>query len=186
MPRRRSHALDRLASRAPRATERIARSRRHEVETASAAPERVHVVAEGETLYQISKKYYGSAGSWQKLAQANGVKPEAVKVGMKLRLPGVADTRTAMNDPAPSAAPTGQKKGADSLPVSKKPAGGHAPDAVANSTFKTYAVKPGDTLQGISRRMLGSPGRVAELMRINNMEDGDVLSEGATLKLPNS
>jgi len=35
------------------------------------SPTRVHIVREGETLSQIARKYYGSAGMWRKIFEAN-------------------------------------------------------------------------------------------------------------------
>jgi LysM repeat protein len=53
-------------------------------------PERFHVVRDGETLSQISYDYYGSAGKWQKIFDANrkAIKDaNVVKSGTKLIIP---------------------------------------------------------------------------------------------------
>jgi len=129
-----------------------------------ALAERVHVVDEGETLFQIARKYYGAGTAWTKIAQANGIKPESLKVGMKLRVPGVRVADSTV--PVPPAA---------------KPA-----DAAARSSFTMYTVKRGDTLEGISTKYLGSPRRLSDLLRANGIEDSDTLNIGQTIKIPNS
>ena len=142
-------------------------------ETVSA--ERTHVVAEGETLFQIAKKYYGAGNSWPKIAQHNGIRAEAIKPGTTLRLPGLEAS------PALAVAPrTAPRKANDASVV--------VPKKSADSSLrpKIYTVKQGDTLASISRRMLGSPERLADLVRLNGIEDTDTLSIGQTIKLPNS
>jgi nucleoid-associated protein YgaU len=52
--------------------------------------ERFHIVSSGETLSDISNKYYGSAGKWQKILDANRLlieNPNKLKPGTKLIIP---------------------------------------------------------------------------------------------------
>ncbi|MEP6800950.1 MAG: LysM peptidoglycan-binding domain-containing protein [Acidobacteriota bacterium] len=51
---------------------------------------RVYVVQGGDSLSKISKKFYGDAGSWKKIFEANRdlVKnPDMIQPGWKLRIP---------------------------------------------------------------------------------------------------
>lgn len=60
------------------------------VQPETAEPQRFHIVREGETLSAISQKYYGSAGMWRKIFEANrGTLQDAdtVKTGTKLIIP---------------------------------------------------------------------------------------------------
>jgi nucleoid-associated protein YgaU len=53
-------------------------------------PQKFHIVREGETLSKISNKYYGSAGKWQKILDANRdtIKdPNKLIPGTKLIIP---------------------------------------------------------------------------------------------------
>lgn len=53
-------------------------------------PERFHIVRDGETLSQISYDYYGSAGKWQRIFDANRKAIEdanVVRPGTKLIIP---------------------------------------------------------------------------------------------------
>ncbi|HYN42892.1 MAG TPA: LysM peptidoglycan-binding domain-containing protein [Thermoanaerobaculia bacterium] len=54
------------------------------------AEERFHVVEKGDTLGAIAKKYYGKAGAYMKIFEANRDildDPDKIKPGQKLRIP---------------------------------------------------------------------------------------------------
>ena len=58
--------------------------------TAAAAAAKVHVVEKGDTLGAIAKKYYGKAGAYMKIFEANKdilTDPDKIKPGQKLRIP---------------------------------------------------------------------------------------------------
>jgi 5'-nucleotidase len=47
-----------------------------------------HVVAAGDTLWDLAKTYYGDAKQWHKLVAANrNIKPHRLLVGEKLTIP---------------------------------------------------------------------------------------------------
>jgi LysM repeat protein len=51
---------------------------------------RIHEVASGDTLSGIAKKYYGNAGLYMKIFEANKDQlkdPNVIKVGQKLKIP---------------------------------------------------------------------------------------------------
>lgn len=52
---------------------------------------RMHEVAQGQTLSEISKIYYGTTKDWRKIYEANKTQlakgPGSIKVGMKLVIP---------------------------------------------------------------------------------------------------
>jgi len=54
------------------------------------APARVHEVVSGETLSKIAKQYYGDAGKYMKIFEANKDQlkdPDRIQVGQKLKVP---------------------------------------------------------------------------------------------------
>lgn len=60
------------------------------IQSQTASSQRLHIVREGETLSDISRKYYGSAGKWRKVFEANRgtIKDaNAVRSGTKLIIP---------------------------------------------------------------------------------------------------
>ena len=51
---------------------------------------RIHVVASGDSLSRLSQRYYGTAGRWQEIYNANAAKlgPNGIlRVGTELRIP---------------------------------------------------------------------------------------------------
>jgi len=62
-----------------------------EAETDEESPtERYHMVAAGDTLGHIAQKYYGQAGKYMKIFEANRKildDPNLIKVGQKLKIP---------------------------------------------------------------------------------------------------
>ncbi len=60
------------------------------VATGQPAGERIHLVAKGDTLSAIAKKYYGDANKYMKIFDANKDQlkdPDKIQVGQKLRIP---------------------------------------------------------------------------------------------------
>jgi LysM repeat protein len=55
---------------------------------------------------------------------------------------------------------------------------------VSEPTYKTYTVKKGDTLWGISNEYLGSGSKYKEIMELNGLTS-DVIQVGQVLKIPN-
>jgi nucleoid-associated protein YgaU len=49
---------------------------------------RLHAVAQGETLSDIAKHYYGKSDAWPRIVKANpGLAPERMHAGQELRIP---------------------------------------------------------------------------------------------------
>lgn len=60
------------------------------VDPTLSVPGRIHDVAAGESLSKIAKHYYGDAGHYMKIFQANQDQlsdPDKIKPGQKLRIP---------------------------------------------------------------------------------------------------
>jgi nucleoid-associated protein YgaU len=59
----------------------------HEIAT-SGADDQPYTVKSGDNLSHIAKRFYGSAGKYTGIAQANGIaNPDLIKVGQQLKLP---------------------------------------------------------------------------------------------------
>lgn len=127
--------------------------------TDTAAPTtggKTHTVAKGETLGDISKKYYGTTKNWKKIVEANpGTSPEGLKVGQKLVIPEAAGSTTA-------------------------PAGGVEAAPAAGD----YVIKAGDTLGSIAQKELGSKHKWKELQDANPGLDPRNLRAGQKIKIP--
>jgi nucleoid-associated protein YgaU len=129
---------------------------------AEAAPGagRTHTVAKGETLADISKKYFGTAKRWKEFVSANpGVSPEGLKVGQKLNIP----------ESAKAAAGTGAEA---------------APGAALPAAEAEYTVKSGDTPNSIAQAQIGGKDAVQKLLAANPGLNPKALRIGQKLKIP--
>lgn len=115
---------------------------------------KTHVVGTGETLGEISAKYYGTAKNWKKIAEANKVDPNDLKVGQKLTIPA-ADPVVAVNQTAPD---------------------------LANGE-RTYTIQKNDSYYSIAKKELGNAARWKELEKLNGVASED-LRVGKVIKLP--
>ncbi len=98
-----------------------------------------HVVAEGETLGEISQHYYGTSKQWKAIQKANaGVDPSNLQKGTKLTIPPLEKTEAA---PAP----------------------------VAGPGERTYTLKSGDTYYTVAKAQLGNASRWNELLKLNGI-----------------
>lgn len=122
---------------------------------------KIHVVAAGETLSDISKQYYGTTSHWRAILNANKtVDPDNLRVGEKLVIPEVGSTGGAGTSAATGTAP---------------PASGGS---------HIYTVKAGDKLPDIAQRELGNRGAWRRILELNPGVDPRHLHVGQHLRLP--
>jgi nucleoid-associated protein YgaU len=124
-----------------------------------------YTVQAGDNLTRIAARFLGEGERWDELLAANADqldRPEALRVGMKLNIPGRQASAT-RSEPAPPAAAT-----------------------AANANPRTYTVQAGDNLTRIAARQLGSGDRWDELYEANRdrLASPDALFAGQTLRLP--
>ena len=120
----------------------------------------MHTIAEGENLRLISERYYGSSGQWKRILEANpGLRPEALPIGKKIKIPteNPAETEEEIS-PAESAEP------------------------VVRDTV--HDVRKGETLYGIAKRHLGDGNRWMEIVEANPGLDPDALQVGQRIRIP--
>ncbi len=128
-----------------------------------------YIVQAGDTLYSIALQFNTTIAAIQ---QANNIaNPNTLRVGQRLLIP----TTVAQNAATPE-------------PTARGPT--NTPPAVANSASpttnpaappETYIVRAGDTLASIAAQF-GVP--LAELVRVNNIADPNVISVGQRLVIP--
>jgi nucleoid-associated protein YgaU len=116
---------------------------------------RTHTVAAGETLGEISQKYYNTARNWKKIAEANKVDPSELKVGQKITIP-VLETATSTTTGMPVELASGER---------------------------SYTLKKGDSYYSIAKQELGNAARWKEIEKLNNIP-AEELRVGKTIKLP--
>ena len=128
-----------------------------------ALPTKTHRVAEDESLWSIAEQHYGDGALYTKLAAFNSDRVDddhTIHVGDVLRIP-------------PRHGLTGER------PTS------HQTTRTA-TIARTYTVRDGDTLGEIAQRLLGSSKRWPEIVKLNGIDDPDVVPVGTMLKLPAS
>ena len=119
-----------------------------------------YAVAPGDSLWKIAKRFYGKGDDWDKIAKANGLDAHsALRVGMKLTIPGVK--AAALAPPAPRAE------------VAPAPAG-----------TQEYTVKSGDSFWKIASRMLGKGSRHGEIAKLNPGVSSASLRVGQKIIIP--
>ncbi|MBY0114103.1 MAG: LysM peptidoglycan-binding domain-containing protein [Phycisphaerales bacterium] len=153
--------------------------------------DKVHVIAENESLYAIAKKYYGSGNLWRELAAANAGRVSesgAARVGTKIVIPskdvllGKATPDKASKPQATKVDPKTNSK--EVAKPSEKVAEKATPKSTEIAKTRDYVVKPGDSLGRIAARELGSAKKAGVIAALNKMDPDDDLIAGGTLKLP--
>lgn len=121
-----------------------------------------HTVRKGETLGDISSRYFGTTTRWRELLVLNpGLDEKKLQVGQTLVVKGATPPST----PTPTAAP---------------------PSSTSTDGRRTYVVRAGDTLGEIARKVLGSSKRSTDLYEANRhvLSSPDRLRAGQVLVLP--
>jgi nucleoid-associated protein YgaU len=131
------------------------------------ASDRIHRVAEGESLSRIAERLYGDRGLWKALAAYNTDRlpnPNVLKTGLVLRIPpkevllgGTAPATVAVRDPL-----------------------------VGPALGRSHVVQEGETLSEIAAATLGSSRRWPELVAANRdrIGDPDRVLPGTELRIP--
>lgn len=136
--------------------------------TRSSSEDRVtHTVQEDETLSSIAKQYYGSAGYYKMIYEANRERipnPNFVRPGVRLVIPD-ANGSVAQRQNSDTAAATGN---------------------AGSQATQTYTVKENDTLSSIAQRFFGSRTQWQKVYEMNKdrLESPDRLSVGTELRVP--
>lgn len=125
-----------------------------------------YTVAEGDTLWSISEKFYASGLNWVVIAKENKISnPTEIEVGDKLVIPTV--------DPQKLAAQT---------TISETPK--QTQQQSDKITDRTYTVKPGDNLWDIAVRSYGDGFRWVDIARENKLANPDLIHSGNVFTLP--
>lgn len=120
-----------------------------------------YTVKEGDSLWVIAEKHYGSGYNAYDIAQANSMEnPDTVEVGITLEIPEVA--------------PKQATKGEVGAMMTEKP-------TISGSE---YIVKEGDSLWTIALGAYGDGYLWPRLAQANNLVNPDVLTPGQKLTLP--
>jgi nucleoid-associated protein YgaU len=130
-------------------------------ETGKTLP-KTYLVKEGDDLWSISEKIYGSGYNWVDVANENKlVNPGVLYVGTKLTIPNV------------------KPKVVQNVMDSSVNAQSGSP-----ITGPTYTIQKGDYLWSIAVRAYGNGYKWPEIAKANNLTNPDLIFSGNVLKLP--
>lgn len=142
---------------------------------------RTHTIAEGDTLWSISAKYYGSGAAHKKLAAYNASRlgeGGELRIGASLLIPPAE--KLGLASAAAETKPVAMEK--ETTATLKEP----AKKEEKKDSPGSYTVRSGDTLAGIAKKTLGSAGRWEEILDLNRsvIDDETAVPAGTVLKLP--
>jgi len=147
--------------------------------TTGAGETREYIVAEGDAgLWGIAEKMYGKGQLWEVIQKANpGVKPSALRVGMKLVIPPLSTTTS----PRPGIVTPAGKTAATTPSGSPRTRGA----VFTENNRQYYIVQSGDAgYWGIARKVYGD-GKYSYLIdRANSGVDSSSLQPGDKLVIP--
>ncbi len=149
-----------------------------------------HIVASGETLWDISEKYYNSGYNWIDIQDANNLTdPNAIEEGQSLVIPNVAPRQSEDDMVSDTAIPEPTE-----TPVEETPAPTQLAEAMPAPSIpvlespeiegESYTVVRGDTLWDIAVRAYGNGYRWVDIARANQLKNPDLIHAGNVFILP--
>ncbi|MBI2641319.1 LysM peptidoglycan-binding domain-containing protein [Candidatus Roizmanbacteria bacterium] len=123
---------------------------------------RTYTVQEGDQLWLIAQKLYGSGFNMDDIMKANNITdPNLIEVGKSLIIPDVKPK----------------------FPTTGNVASGVQTEQVTK-TEDTYVVKQGDSLASIALQFYGDTFAWTKIAQANNLTNPDILTTGNVLKIP--
>ncbi|MCS7091901.1 MAG: LysM peptidoglycan-binding domain-containing protein [Patescibacteria group bacterium] len=157
----------------------------------------IHTVAENESLWSISEKYYGTGYNWVDIRDANNLdNPDRIKVGSEITIPDVKPRK-----PVDTTSPTTIAKVSPTLESTSTPTSTNSPTPTkkletitptptpkANepSVSSEHVVASGETLWKISEKYYGTGYDWTKIAKENNIKNPNKIEIGQTLKIPTS
>ena len=130
----------------------------------------IHVVQKGDTLGEISAKYYGTSRKVKEIQRANGnVDPRSLPIGMALKIPPLGRTLSAAS---PASGATRRTLAASGTGPAK--------------ARRTYIVKKDDSLYKIAQRFYSDGTRYKDIQQANSqaIPRADQLKPGMEIVIP--
>lgn len=132
-----------------------------------------HKIAEGEDLWKIAEKYYGSGYNWVDIAEENNItNPDQIEVGAELTIPK-AQVRVAQTKDVVTPEPT------EAIPTL------FAEKEMTSIKEGTHRVEKGEDLWKIAEKYYGSGYNWVDIAEINNLSNPGLIEEDQELTIPN-
>src|SRR3989344_1302415 len=160
---------------------------------------RTHVVQEGEQLWGISEKYYGTGYNWVDIAKANNIEnADEIEAGQTLIIPEispiVASTGTEaspttfpIENEIPSETPVATETAIPTATKTPSPTVITENGQGAVSTeATTHTVSEGETLWSIAEKYYKSGFNWTDIAETNRIENPNEIEEGIVIFIPNA
>lgn len=140
---------------------------------------RVHVVAQGETLWSIAEEEYQSGYNWTDIAKANNLTDaDHIEGGQELIIPEVTPMPPTAAESGKGGIQTDPEPTAQAKPEPTKEAAGQTSDATS------YTVQYGDNLWNIAVKMYNDGYQWTKIAQANDLTNPDIIHAGNTLTIP--
>lgn len=124
-------------------------------------PFKTYTVVEGDDLWKIAEKFYGSGFNAYDISVANKIDPASpIEIGQKLIIPDVKRRQSTVGE-------------ISSISTSK-----------ITFTEGKYIVQPGDSLSLISQKVYGDLYLWPRILQANNLQNPDQIEVGMILTIP--
>jgi nucleoid-associated protein YgaU len=161
-------------------------------QTPAQSEQKTYVVCQGDSLFTIAKKFYGTSEANKKsttelLFNANhGVlkSPHSLQIGQKLVIPQIADNSTKKSKVETAVAEPAKTQHTKTTQATETKQTAAADNKTKSS--KDYVVQSGDSLWKIAAKQLGNGSRYDEIAELNSnvLKDGENVVVGMHLKMP--
>lgn len=164
---------------AEKISQELGKTNKDEVKENIEESKSLYTVAEGDTLWSISEKYYNSGFDWQKIAKANSItNPVNLEKGTKLSIPGAQNAQSTVNAGTQILATNTVAEEKLAKPQGETKGGSNA------ISGDSYKIVRGDDLWDIAVRAYGDGYKWTEIAKANNLSNPDLIHADNVLKLP--
>jgi len=159
-----------------------------EIEEVQEGP-KTHVVQEGEDLWKISEKYYGTGFKWSKIAEANNISdPNQIKAGQTLTIPPLLDSEIAQAQPTgitltPTVTET-EEKIKETVTSSPTPVLPEEKEEKPLTSVNEHTVSKGESLWKIAEKYYKSGYNWIDIAKANNLKNPNYIEVGQKLTIP--
>lgn len=141
-----------------------------------------YTIGEGESLWSIAQKQYGSGYNWVDIAEANKLtSPDDIAAGQTISIPDVAPRLGTDETVAPVAIETTEPK-PTTIAVATP-----APTPVmqkGEEIGSNYVVQTGDSLWEIAVRAYGDGNQWVKIATANKLDNPNIIHQGNNLTIP--
>lgn len=138
-------------------------------------------VTDGDNLWSIAEKLYGSGYNWVDIARENNLDDASyITVGMKLNIPNVAKKMISATSTSPAANGTIAQNGTTTAPAN----GSVAAPVQKSITGDSYIITRGDDLWDIAVRAYGDGYKWVDIAQANGLSNPGLIHSDNVLKIP--